>query len=65
MLLNKIDKYISECDKYDKVLNSILTSGIELEDFLSMDENEREEIFEYLNEDIQKQIIKLQEGGLI
>jgi len=65
MLLEKIDKYIYESNLHDKVWNSITMPKIDLEDYITLDEDERELVFSSLDERVKEQIIKLKEGGLL
>jgi hypothetical protein len=65
MLLEKLNNYIKECDLHDKVWSGVLAAGLELEDILSMNEDEINEVYDYLNEETKQQIEKLKEGGLI
>ena len=65
MLLDKIDKYIQESDLCDKVWNSITMPEIDIEDYIMLDEDEREVVFNSLDERVKQQITKLKEGGLL
>lgn len=64
MLLENIDKYIQEVELHDKVWKGIIMPEIDLEDYIALDEEDREEIYNLLDEKTKQQIIKLQEGGL-
>jgi hypothetical protein len=65
MLLDRLDKYISEVEKHDKVWSGIITSGIELSEVMKMSEQERNKILHLLDEEMINKIKKLEEGGLI
>lgn len=65
MLIDQLDKYIVECDRHDKVWQGVLAAGLELDDLLSMSEDQIEEVYDYLSEEVKKQLDKLKEGGLI
>jgi hypothetical protein len=65
MLLDRLDKYISEVEKHDKVWTGIITSGIELNEVMKMSEEKRNEILHLLDDKMINKIKKLEEGGLI
>jgi hypothetical protein len=65
MLLDKLDNYISEVEKHDKVWSGIITSGIQLNEVMEMDKEERNKILHLLDEKIINKIKKLEEGGLL
>lgn len=65
MLIEQLDKYIVECDRHDKVWQGVLAAGLELEELLSMSEEEVNDLYDYLSEEVKEQYEKLKEGGLI
>lgn len=65
MLLEKLDIYISEAEKHDKVWKGIITSGIELSEVMKMDKEKRDEILPLLDDEMINKIKLLEEGGLI
>lgn len=65
MLLDRLDNYISEVEKHDKVWTGIITSGIDLNEVMKMDEDERSEIMYLLDDKMINKIKKLEEGGLL
>ena len=65
MLLDKMDKYIQEVEIHDKVWKAITAAPIDIEDLTHMSKEERDEIFDILDEKLQEQIRKLEEGGLL
>ena len=65
MLLEKLDNYISEVEKHDRVWAEVTASGIDFEQILQMSEMERNQIIHLLDERMINKLKKLEEGGLI
>ena len=65
MLIDKLDYYIQEAELHDKVWKGITALDIDIEDFILLNEEDRKDIFDTLDEKTKEQIIKLQEGGLL
>jgi len=65
MLLDKIDNYISEVEKHDRVWREVTASGIDFEQILQMDKYQRDKIIHLLDEKMINKLKKLEEGGLI
>ncbi len=65
MLMDKLDNYISEADKHDKVWREVTASGLDFEQIMQLSKNERDQIIDLLDETMINKIKKLEEGGLI
>ena len=65
MLMDKLDNYISEADKHDKVWREVTASGLSIEEIMKMSKDERIQIMEILDERTINKLKKLEEGGLI
>lgn len=65
MLLEKLDNYISEVEKHDKVWREVNASGIDFEQVLQMNKRERDQIVHLLDERMINKLKKLEEGGLL
>lgn len=65
MLLDKIDYYIKEVNLHDKVWKGITAPDIDIEDFILLNEEDRQDIFDTLDDKTKEKILKLQEGGLL
>jgi len=65
MLLDEIDKYIQEAELNEKIWKGVTAPKISIEEFIMLSEDDRVDIFDTLDEEVQQQILKLQEGGLL
>lgn len=65
MLLDKLDNYISEIENHDKVWAEVIASGIDFEQILQMDKDQRDKIIHLLDGKMINKLKKLEEGGLI
>ena len=65
MLMDKLDNYISEAEKHDRVWREITASSLSIEDIMKMNKEERIQIMEILDETTINKIKRLEEGGLI
>ena len=65
MLLDEIDKYIRESDLNNRIWKNVTAPEIGIDDFIRLNEEDREDIFDTLDDKTKEQIIKLQEGGLL
>ncbi len=65
MLLDEINKYIKESDLNNKIWKSVTAPVIDINDFIKLNEEDREDIFDTLDGKTKEQIRKLQEGGLL
>lgn len=65
MLLDRLDNYISEVEKHDRVWREVTASGIDFEQILQMDKYQRDKIIHLLDETMINKLKKLEEGGLI
>ena len=65
MLLEKLDNYISESEKHDRVWREVTASSFSTEEIMKMSKEERIQIMEILDERTINKIKRLEEGGLI
>jgi len=65
MLLEKLDNYISESEKHDRVWREVTASSFSIEEIMKMSKEERIQIMEILDERTINKIKRLEEGGLI
>ena len=63
--MDKLDNYISEAEKHDRVWREITASSLSIEDIMKMNKEERIQIMEILDETTINKIKRLEEGGLI
>lgn len=65
MLMDKLDNYISEAEKHDRVWREVTASSLSIEEIMKMSKDERIQIMEILDERTINKLKKLEEGGLI
>lgn len=65
MLMDKLDNYISEAEKHDRVWREVTASSLSIEEIMKMRKEERTQIMEVLDEKTINKLKKLEEGGLI
>ena len=65
MLLEKLDNYISESEKHDRVWREVTASSLSIEEIMKMSKEERIQIMEILDERTINKLKKFEEGGLI
>lgn len=65
MLMDKLDNYISEAEKHDRVWREVTASSLSIEEIMKMSKDERIQIMEILDERTINKLKKLEEGGLL
>jgi len=65
MLLEKLDNYIYEAEKHDRVLREVNASSLSIEQIMRLSKEERIQIMEILDDKTINKIKRLEEGGLI
>jgi len=63
--MDKLDNYISEAEKHDRVWREVTASSLSIEEIMKMSKDERIQIMEILDERTINKLKKLEEGGLI
>jgi len=65
MLLDRLDNYISEVEKHDKVWKGVTASGFTVDELMQMTQEERDQIMDILDDKTINSLKKLEEGGLL
>ena len=65
MLLEKLDNYIYEAEKHDRVWREVNASSLSIEQIMRLSKEERIQIMEILDDKTINKIKRLEEGGLI